>query len=100
MCAMLRRSIGDACGAHGTISADEIEPQVASHDMSKSLTFPPAASVRLPSVAPVDGLPRIPFNKPFIVGKELFYIAQAVLGGHLAGDGRFTRLCSEWLEES
>jgi dTDP-4-amino-4,6-dideoxygalactose transaminase len=32
---------------------------------------------------------RIPFNRPFIVGKELFYIAQAVLSGHLAGDGQF-----------
>ncbi len=40
----------------------------------------------------------IPFNKPFIVGKELFYISQAVLGGQLAGEGRFTRLCSEWME--
>lgn len=40
----------------------------------------------------------IPFNRPFIVGKELFYISQAVLGGHLAGDGRFTKLCNEWME--
>lgn len=42
---------------------------------------------------------RIPFNKPFIVGKELHYISQAVLGGQLAGDGEFTRRCHEWLEE-
>ena len=41
----------------------------------------------------------IPFNKPFIVGKELFYISQAVLNGHLAGDGRFTKLCNEWMEQ-
>ena len=40
----------------------------------------------------------IPFNRPFIVGKELFYISQAVINGHLAGDGRFTRLCNEWME--
>jgi len=40
----------------------------------------------------------IPFNRPFIVGKELFYISQAVLEGNLAGDGRFTKLCSEWME--
>ena len=40
----------------------------------------------------------IPFNKPFIVGKELFYISQAVLGGQLAGNGVFTRRCEEWLE--
>ncbi len=41
----------------------------------------------------------IPFNRPFIVGKELFYISQAVLGGHLAGDGKFTKLCQLWMEE-
>ena len=41
----------------------------------------------------------IPFNRPFIVGKELFYISQAVLAGHLAGDGEFTRRCHEWLEQ-
>lgn len=41
----------------------------------------------------------IPFNKPFIVGKELFYISQAVLGGKLAGDGLFTKRCNEWLEK-
>jgi len=41
---------------------------------------------------------RIPFNRPFIVGKELYYIAQAVQGGHLAGDGAFTKKCNEWME--
>ena len=40
----------------------------------------------------------IPFNKPFIIGKEFDYISQAVADGHLAGDGDFTRLCSEWME--
>lgn len=42
----------------------------------------------------------IPFNKPFIVGKELFYIAQAVIENrHTAGDGPFTKKCQAWLEE-
>ncbi len=41
----------------------------------------------------------IPFNRPFVVGKELFYISQAVVGGHLAGDGYFTKRCHEWIEE-
>ena len=40
----------------------------------------------------------IPFNKPYMTGRELGYIAQAHAGGHLAGDGEFTRSCSEWLE--
>lgn len=43
---------------------------------------------------------RVPFNKPFIIGKELYYISQAVLGGRIAGDGVFTRKCSEFLERT
>ena len=42
----------------------------------------------------------IPFNRPFIVGKELYYMAQAVQRGHLAGDGLFTRKCTDWMEET
>lgn len=42
----------------------------------------------------------IPFNKPFIIGKELYYIAQAVQTGHLSGDGNFTRRCHVWLEST
>ena len=40
----------------------------------------------------------IPFNKPYITGKEQDYIKDAHLKGQLAGDGYFTKLCSEWLE--
>jgi len=43
----------------------------------------------------------ISFNKPFIAGKELFYIAQAVIENHhTAGDGPFTKKCQTWLEEN
>ncbi len=41
---------------------------------------------------------RIPFNQPFIVGKELYYISQSVLSGHSSGDGRFTKKCHELME--
>jgi dTDP-4-amino-4,6-dideoxygalactose transaminase len=41
---------------------------------------------------------RLPYNKPFIAGKELYYIAQAVLNGHLSGDGPYTLRCHEWLK--
>lgn len=41
----------------------------------------------------------IPFNKPYMTGKELWYISQAHASGHLAGDGAFTRKCSLWLEQ-
>lgn len=40
----------------------------------------------------------IPFNKPYMTGKELWYISQAHNKGHLAGDGSFSKLCSHWLE--
>ena len=40
----------------------------------------------------------IPFNKPHMTGKELWYIAQAHANGHLAGDGSFTKRCNTWLE--
>jgi dTDP-4-amino-4,6-dideoxygalactose transaminase len=41
----------------------------------------------------------IVFNRPFIVGKELYYMAQAVQKGHLAGDGQFTKKCNAWMED-
>jgi len=41
----------------------------------------------------------IPFNKPFIAGKELYYIAQAVTMGNLSGDGYFTKQCAELMQE-
>ena len=42
---------------------------------------------------------RIPFNRPFVAGKELFYIAQAITLNNLGGDGHFTSQCSRLLEE-
>ena len=41
----------------------------------------------------------IPFNKPYMTGKELWYISQAHANLHLSGDGEFTRRCSAWLEK-
>lgn len=42
---------------------------------------------------------KIPFNKPYMTGKELFYIAEAHFNHMLAGDGPFTQKCHRWLEE-
>ena len=42
---------------------------------------------------------RIPFNKPYMTGKELYYIAEAHSGNILAGDGPFTKRCHQWLEQ-
>ncbi len=41
---------------------------------------------------------KIPFNKPYLTGKELHFIAEANALGQLAGDGYFTKCCSNWLE--
>jgi len=40
----------------------------------------------------------IPFNKPYMTGKELVYIEQAHKDGQLAGDGPFTKKCHKLLE--
>jgi dTDP-4-amino-4,6-dideoxygalactose transaminase len=42
----------------------------------------------------------IGFNKPYLTGKELHNIADAYQRGKLSGDGVYTRLCSEWLENA
>ncbi len=41
---------------------------------------------------------RIPFNKPFMTGKEISNIAQAHFTGRLSGDGAFTHQCHDWIE--
>jgi len=40
----------------------------------------------------------IPFNKPHMSGKELYYIADAHFHNILAGDGPYTKQCHQWLE--
>ena len=41
----------------------------------------------------------IPFNKPYLSGKELEYIRQAVESGKISGDGMFTKKCHEFFEK-
>ena len=40
----------------------------------------------------------IPFNKPYLTGKELTYIADAVASGKISGNGKYTKLCHEFFE--
>lgn len=40
----------------------------------------------------------IPFNQPYMTGKEMLYIAEANFNHMLAGDGQFTKRCHDWLE--
>ena len=41
----------------------------------------------------------IPFNKPFLTGKEAHYMYQAVYTGKLSGNGEFTKKCQNFFEE-
>lgn len=41
-----------------------------------------------------------PFNKPFLTGKELQYIDDAVQSGKISGNGAYTKRCQEFFENS
>jgi dTDP-4-amino-4,6-dideoxygalactose transaminase len=41
----------------------------------------------------------IPFNKPYLTGKETDYIYQAVQSGKISGDGIFTKKCHQFFEQ-
>lgn len=44
---------------------------------------------------------RIPFNKPFIIGKELEYIYDAInSNSNISGNGPYTVKCQKWLESN
>ena len=40
----------------------------------------------------------IPFNKPYLAGKELDYIKEAMESGKISGNGNFTRKCCDFFE--
>ena len=40
----------------------------------------------------------ISFNVPPYLGKEMEYMRDAAENHRISGDGKYTRLCSEWLE--
>ena len=47
----------------------------------------------------VKSLKMIPFNKPFIIGKELDYIQQAVQSGKISGNGLFSARCADFFHK-
>lgn len=42
---------------------------------------------------------KVPFNRPFIAGREWQYLRESVDAGHISGDGLFPRRCERLLEE-
>lgn len=41
----------------------------------------------------------ITFNKPYLTGNETKYIKDAVLGGHISGNGLYTKKCQHFFEK-
>ena len=41
----------------------------------------------------------IPFNKPYLSGKEIEYIQDAVYTGKISGNGKYTKLCNNFFEK-
>lgn len=41
----------------------------------------------------------IPFNKPYLTGKETHYITDAVASGKISGNGKYTQLCQQFFEQ-
>jgi dTDP-4-amino-4,6-dideoxygalactose transaminase len=42
---------------------------------------------------------KIPFNKPYLTGKEMHYMYQAIYSGKISGNGMFTQKCHKFFEE-
>jgi dTDP-4-amino-4,6-dideoxygalactose transaminase len=40
----------------------------------------------------------IPFNKPYLTGKEAHYMYDAIYLGKLSGNGKYTQKCQQWFE--
>jgi len=41
---------------------------------------------------------KIPFNKPYLTGKEAHYVEQAISSGKISGNGLFTKKCQAFFE--
>lgn len=41
----------------------------------------------------------IPFNKPYLTGKEVHYMYDAVYTGKLSGNGKFTKMCQDFFQK-
>jgi dTDP-4-amino-4,6-dideoxygalactose transaminase len=62
----------------------------------KELTNRTKEAAQRPVPRPIE---RIPFNRPQAVGAELDYVHDAIVRAELASNGRFSEVCSAWLED-
>ncbi len=42
----------------------------------------------------------IPFNKPYLTGKEMHYMYDAVYSGKISGNGKYTQKCQSYFEQT
>lgn len=42
----------------------------------------------------------IPFNKPYLTGKEMHYMYDAVYTGKLSGNGKYTKKCQQYFQDN
>ena len=42
---------------------------------------------------------KIPFNKPYLTGKEMHYMYQAIYSGKISGNGMYTQKCHKYFED-
>jgi dTDP-4-amino-4,6-dideoxygalactose transaminase len=42
----------------------------------------------------------VPFNRPYLTGREIDYVRRSLESGHLSGDGPFTERCQDLLRET
>ncbi len=89
-----------------TDAAHPLEPEHAATRPAPALGGPPPRTapprrtpppLRAVPAAPAKEAPRVEFHRHSAVGAELGYIAQAIRGGALSGDGSFTERCQALL---
>lgn len=47
-----------------------------------------------------EGSIRIPFNRPYLTGRELEYMQESMNSGNIVGDGEYTHKCEDLLEKT
>lgn len=47
-----------------------------------------------------ESIIRIPFNKPYLTGRELEYMRESMNSGNIVGDGEYTHKCESLLEKT
>jgi dTDP-4-amino-4,6-dideoxygalactose transaminase len=74
--------------------------QIVIENKTGASTAQPGRKLKtIPSTPPLDAATLdIAFNRATLEGHEVEFMAQAVLSGHISGDGPFTHKCQTWLE--